>query len=305
MLISVCICTFRRPTLLLELLNAVGQQQMGSLQAQIQIVVVDNDPNHSARPVLESWRTPPGFSLVFVNEPEPNIAVARNTTVRLAKGDWIAFVDDDELPVSDWLLRLVETQQRFNADAVFGPVIPRYTTGIKDWIRLGGYFDRRRFPTGTSIDEADARTSNALVSAKRLRSLDGPFDQSFGRTGGEDSMLFRDLLALECRFVWSDEATVSEDVPMARANASWLLRRSLRVGQTWIRAELYRLPIKAKIFHGFVLMLRACVQLVVSGVLAVAWLPLSRIKAFHWTRTAAMQIGKITAMVFRYKEYGG
>jgi succinoglycan biosynthesis protein ExoM len=241
---------------------------------------------------------------LFANVPEPNIAVARNTTIQLCSGDWIVFVDDDEIPVHDWLLRLVKTQQKFNADAVFGPVVPRYLTGTTDWIRLGGYFDRRRFPTGTAIDEADARTGNVLINANRLKSLSGPFDKSFGRTGGEDSMLFRDLLSQGCSFIWCDEATVSEVVPIARANAAWLLRRSLRVGQTCIRAELYRLSWRKKIVRGCALGARACVQLVVSIGLAIAWMPMSRTKAFHWIRTAAMQAGKITGMAFRYQEYG-
>jgi succinoglycan biosynthesis protein ExoM len=213
-------------------------------------------------------------------------------------------VDDDEVPSNDWLLRLIQTQQRFNADAVFGPVVPRYLSGMAEWLRLGGYFDRRRFPTGTPIDEADARTGNVLINAKRLQSLNGPFEESFGRTGGEDSMLFRDLQSLGCTFIWCDEATVSEEVPIARANAAWLLRRSLRVGQTWIRAELYRLPLQRKMRKGLVLSVRACVQLAISFALALVWLPFSRIKAFHWLRTAAMQVGKITGLTFRYQEYG-
>ena len=304
MLISICICTFRRPALLLELLNAVGQQQLGTLHAQIQMVVVDNDPKHSARTVLESWSPPPGYSLVFVNEPEPNIAVARNAALQRALGDWIVFVDDDEVPAQDWLLRLVQAQQQFAADAVFGPVLPRYLSDTPDWIRLGGYFDRRRFATGTVINEADARTGNVLIRAQCLKALRGPFDQAFGRTGGEDSILFRELQALGCRFIWCDEATVSEEVPLARANVAWLLRRALRVGQTWIRAELYRLPLAKQIRLGLLLGLRASVQLVLSLVFALAWLPLSRLKAFHWIRTAAMQVGKLTGMAFRYQEYG-
>ena len=305
MLISVCICTFHRPVLLLELLNAIGQQKLTNLDAAVEIVVVDNDPLCSAHPVLASWRSPPGFTLVFMHEPEPNIAVARNAATQKASGDWIVFIDDDETPTQDWLSRLVDVQRRFQADAVFGPVVPRYVLGTPSWIREGAYFDRRRFATGTPIDEADARTGNVLVKADRLKSLTGPFDRSFGLTGGEDSVLFRDLLAVGCTFVWCDEATVSEEVPLDRASAGWLLRRSFRVGQTWMRAELYRLPLGKKMAHGCVLGSRACVQFFVGIALALVWVPVSRTRSFHWIRISAMQAGKMTGMTrFQYREYG-
>ncbi len=291
--------------MLLALLNAIGQQRLACPESQIEIVVVDNDPDHSARRVLTSWRSPPGFQLVFVHECEPNISVARNAATQKASGDWIVFVDDDETPSSDWLSSLVEAQRNFRADAVFGPVVPCYGAETPAWVREGAYFERRRFVTGTVIDEADARTGNVLINAQRMKRLDGPFDRSFGRTGGEDSVLFRDLLAQDCMFVWCDEATVSEVVPLERANAGWLLRRSFRVGQTWIRAELYRLPVWKKRLRGVVLGIRAGVQLFASIALALAWLPLSRTKSFQWVRVAVMQFGKLVGMTrFQYHEYG-
>ena len=306
MLISVCICTFRRPVLLLDLLHAIGQQQLPSLEDKVEIIVVDNDQAHSAFAVLSTWTSPPGFHLAFMHEPVPNIAVARNAAINKASGDWIVFIDDDETPHENWLLNLFETQRLFQADAVFGPVLPRYGEHTPQWIREGAYFDRRRFKTGTQIDEADARTSNVVVNRNRLKALEGPFEKSFGRTGGEDSVLFRDLLAKGCLFVWCDEAIVSEDVPLDRASAKWLLRRSFRVGQTWIRAELYRLSLKAKIWRACILGARACLQLAVSFALALLWMPVSFVKGFRWLRISAMQAGKITGMTrFQYHEYGG
>jgi succinoglycan biosynthesis protein ExoM len=291
--------------MLLDLLHAIGRQKLCDPQTKVEIVVVDNDQAHSALAVLNAWRGPPGFTLVFLHEPEPNISVARNAAIHRASGDWIVFVDDDETPETDWLLRLLETQRHFQADAVFGPVVPRYGEHTPKWVLDGAYFDRRRFETGTRIDEADARTGNVLIKADWLRSLQGPFDKSFGHTGGEDSLLFRDLLARGCRFVWCDEAIVSEEVPLDRANVRWLLRRSFRVGQTWIRAELYRLTPGTKIRRGVVLSLRASVQLVAGLALALVWMPVSPTKSFRWIRISAMQAGKITGMShFQYREYG-
>ena len=307
MLISVCICTFRRPQLLAGLLAALAQQDLKDLGAGVEWVVVDNDPDHSAREVLEGWnRGAPVFPLRFFHVAQSNISIARNTAVSQARGDWVAFIDDDETPLADWLFQLADAQRRFQADAVFGPVVPRYRADTPDWICQGGYFDRARHKTGTVIDEADARTGNVLIRTESLRSLPGPFDLSFGRTGGEDSLLFRDLLARQCKFVWCDEAPVSEEVPQDRATARWLVKRSFRVGQTWIRGELYRLGPGQRRLRGGILGSRAAIQLVLSLLFALLWVIPSRIKAFQWVRVAAMQAGKLLGMTrFQYNEYAG
>ncbi len=305
MLVSVCVCTYRRPEMLSALLTALGNQSLGSDIRAVQVVVVDNDPVHSAQPVLAAWQPPQGFTLEFKHLPVPNIAVARNLTVQTATGELIAFIDDDETPCTDWLQQLWTTMQSFHADAVFGPVLPVYPVDMAPWLEKGRFFERNRLKTGTGIDERNARTSNVLVRARCLNELDGPFDATFGRTGGEDSMLFRDLLTRHCFFVWCDEAPVYEVVTPDRANAVWLLRRSFRIGQTWIRAELYRLPRQRARVHRLRLSIKASIQLVVSLALVLLMLPVSRIKAFHWARTAAAQAGKLSGMSrFQYQEYG-
>ncbi len=305
MLISVCICTFKRPTLLRVLLDALGQQVLAGPEQSLELVVVDNDPAHSAQAVLAHWPAPEGVTLRYFHVPQPNIALARNTTIAQARGEWVAFIDDDESPAEDWLQQLLATQQRCQADVVFGPVVPRYRPDTPDWIKQGRFFERPRHVSGTPIDEREARTGNVLLRASILHAMDGPFDEAFGRTGGEDSVLFRDLVAQSLTLVWCDEAPVSEEVPSDRATAGWLLRRAYRVGQTWIRAEVYRLSAAQRRWRFTVLGARALVQLVLSVLFAAVWVLVSRPKAFQWLRTACSQAGKLTGMTrFQFHEYG-
>jgi succinoglycan biosynthesis protein ExoM len=305
MLISVCVCTYKRPALLGELLLALRGQTFSDDKLCLELVVVDNDPAHSAKATLDAWLPHVRVGLRYFHVPVPNIAVARNAAIAQAQGLYLAFIDDDEQPQADWVQKLLDTLLCFKAAAVFGPVLPRYRSDCPAWIRDGGFFDRPRFVTGTAIDEGNARTGNVLMRADSLNSMSGPFDVTFGLTGGEDSLLFRDLLAQGKRLIWCDEAPVSEEVPADRANPGWLLRRSYRIGQTWIRAELYRLSPLARFGRGTALGMRAVAQLGLSLVLTVGWLPFSRLRAFKWLRTAWAQAGKITGMTrFQYREYG-
>jgi len=301
--VSVCICTFKRPALLGVLLAEL-ERQIGAA-AGVEFVVADNDPAHSAREVLAQWAQ--RLPLRALHVPVPNIAAARNAVVGAARAPWLAFIDDDESPDAGWLYKLRAAQSAHAADVVFAPVLPRYVPGTPDWLRLGGFFDRPRFATGTAITTRDARTGNVLLRAGLVKALGPtPFDVAFGRTGAEDTVLFRALLARGARFIWCDEATVQEEVPLARANTGWLLRRSYRLGQTYMVSETHQLRGAAWLKRAGFLGLRAAGQLLVAGMLALVLVPFSRIRSFRWLRATLAQLGKLSALAgHRYHEYGG
>src|SRR5262245_23547681 len=101
MQISVCICTYRRPELLGRLLRELAMQETGGLFTY-SVIVVDNDRAETARPVvaaaiIESFPVP----ITYCVEPRQSIARARNRAVATATADFIAFIDDDELPIKD------------------------------------------------------------------------------------------------------------------------------------------------------------------------------------------------------------
>ena len=175
--ISVCLCTYQRPTRLLPLLRALANQR--DLRGRYEVVVVDNDRDRSARSVLrDARRDLPSLPLICAVEPRQNIALARNLTVALARGRLLAFIDDDELPDERWLASLEETLSRHHADGVFGPVVSRLPDDVAVFITRGRFFDRPRHATGSLMPRDQLRTGNAMVrralldpgSASRARS---------------------------------------------------------------------------------------------------------------------------------------
>jgi len=294
--ISICICTFRRPLLLQRLLDAVFSQNVH--QRQLEVVVVENDIHRSAIAVLNAFQERFHDRLTVIELSESNISLARNAAIAVARGEWVVMVDDDECPAHDWLTCLFAAQEKYNADVVFAPVVPEYAEGVPRWIIKGQFFDRRRPVTGTRIDDKDARSGNVLVRKSFLDQLRtghgaGPFDPAFGKTGGEDSMLFRQLHARGACMVWCDEAPVTEIVPLERATAPWLLQRSFRTGQLFMRTELAMFSKNRRWRRALWLGSRAIIQLCICFVLALVFLPLSPLKGFSWARLCASQAGKL------------
>ena len=115
--IAVCICTFNRPVLLKRLLMDLDRQETEN-KFTYSAVVADNDPAESAKETIAALDL--GFQAKYCAEPRRGIAFARNKVLENAEGDFVAFIDDDEFPVSDWLLTLFKVCEQYGSDGVLG-----------------------------------------------------------------------------------------------------------------------------------------------------------------------------------------
>ena len=241
-LISVCVCTYRRPALLRKLLEKLDASCLND-PLTFEIVVVDNDAQRSAEATVRRFATQTSIPTTYDCEPIQSISLARNRAIRVSAGNLVAFIDDDEWPREDWLRQLHMIFKTHCADGVFGPVVADYPPDAPQWLRKGRFLERRRLPTGARISAGDARTGNVLLD-RSLFSEEGPwFDPALGRTGGEDSDFFYRRSREGRLFVWCDRAVVYESVPPERWRATFHLRRLLRSGVLqgeWMRAGRIR-----------------------------------------------------------------
>jgi succinoglycan biosynthesis protein ExoM len=161
-------------------------------------------------------------------EPRQNIALARNKAIEKATGEFVAFIDDDELPTSSWLLTLFKTCQAHGVDGVLGPVKPQFDQHPPAWAVRGKFYERPTYPTGFVIDWPKGRTGNVLLRRSIFDECPNPFRPEF-RTG-EDQDFFRRMIAKGHVFIWCNEALAYEVVPPIRWKRSFMLRRALLRG---------------------------------------------------------------------------
>jgi glycosyltransferase involved in cell wall biosynthesis len=250
--VVIAVLTYCRPTDLAELLPEL-LEQAGTVAVPIEILIVDNDPGAGAREQVAAAAVGIDSRLVhpalfdpvhidpvhinYVHEPSPGIAGARNRALtEAADAALLIFIDDDERPSAQWLLQLLDTYATFRPTAVVGPVLSRYDTEPDPWIRAGGFFERRRFTTGTPVSLA--ATNNLLLDLVQVRRLGLRFDDRFGLSGGSDSLFTQQLHRRGGQMIWCDEAIVIDVVPAARLTREWVLRRAFRMGNTWSRISL-------------------------------------------------------------------
>jgi len=224
--IDICICTFRRP-FLVETLNSVAQLKTGG--HQIRVVIADNDETPSARERITALAGDFPFPIEYIHAPAANICIARNACLDAADGDFVAFIDDDELVTEGWLLALVDKADERNAAAVLGPVRAIYAKDAPEWMVSGDFHST--LPVHVWGEIRTGYTCNVLIRwSAPFNAL--RFDLKLGKSGGEDTDFFYRLTDLGGMIDYAPDALVEEPVPAQRATMAWLVARRLRSGQT-------------------------------------------------------------------------
>ncbi len=224
--VSICIASYRRPEGLSRLLDSLERLKL-PIGIQIETIVVDNDRDASAASIAHS-RSRSLEPIHYCVEPQRNIALARNRALSEASGEWILFIDDDEVADENWIMEYLKLVEHEPCDGAFGPVLPRLEEVVTPWLDIPTFYTQRRHATGKTLGADDLFTSNAMV---RRRLFDErSFDPSYGLTGGSDSELFGRMSRSGARFVWCDEARVVEFVPPERHCFGWLAQRAFRGG---------------------------------------------------------------------------
>lgn len=291
MLCSICIATYKRPLLLEKLLNSLLLQNLPD-EIELEIIVVDNDSEKSAKPSFEKFRSIEKIKFYYYSQPLKNISVTRNLAVDKAQGEYLLFIDDDEIASPNWIKFLVKTIKQYNVDGVFGRVISHFSENTQEWIKKSYIFNRPSPPTGTTA--IFTRTGNCIIKSALLKNIPGPFDPSYGITGGEDTHLFGKLKRNGAKFINCYEAWVSEFQPPSRTQAIYLIKRAFFTGNLFTRRKLEASNnrISVRLYLAF----KAFIYIIISMLLAFLMLPNKHWRT-HWVTKIASNLGHILATI--------
>jgi succinoglycan biosynthesis protein ExoM len=291
--LTVCICTFRRPSVLSAIGSIAKQSELPNLK--VRILVVDNDSEPTARNIVTEFRSRTDIHVDYKHVAGQNISVARNAGLDAATTPWLVFVDDDEYASTNWLAELVAS--RDGANAVFGPCEAIYSEGTPNWIRQGDYHSNRITERGRITT---GYTSNVLIDMAFVRRHGLRFDPELGRTGGEDTMFFHAMYRKGGVLRYASRAIVYESVVPSRANFAWVVKRRYRAGQARALVS-YRCDPAEYIRLSLTAPFKVVVCVVISGLMIPR-----RARAIWWLMRGVFHLGTISyALGIRvHEEYG-
>ena len=182
---------------------------------EVTVVVVDNDPERSARETVVRFSTCSSLPVSYVTSAKRGVASARNALIEqalLSSADFCAWFDDDEMVRPDWLKELLAVQQRFDADVVAGPVNSLLPADAPLWVQP--LYRSKPRTTGAALKFV--ATGNVLFSTRLIQDWGLRFDQAFDLTGGEDVAFFAQAAEHGARMIWAADAWVDEHVHIER-----------------------------------------------------------------------------------------
>jgi glycosyltransferase involved in cell wall biosynthesis len=230
--VSVVVITCNRAHLLRRAIESLLALETGGLFSY-EIVVVDNASTDETKSVVSDFGDPAKCSICYYFEAEKGLAQARNRGVREARGEWIAFFDDDQRAHSEWLkdlfsiaiekgVKCVGGQRQLDLPdeviqtlskekrALLGEIVyPPVAKQSKHWKNMPG-------------------TGNVLVS-RMLFDKVGMFDCEL-RSGGEDADLMTRICSAGYEIWLAPRALVYHHVPPHRLQRDYFRWVSQRWG---------------------------------------------------------------------------
>lgn len=120
-LVSVIIPVYNRPKLVVDAINSVLLQNYKN----IEIIVVDDGSNDKTLDVLQKLQEKQP-QIKIISQKNSGVLKARIAGVKKASGEYVVFLDSDDILGKDFIFRLVETQSRTNSDVVLSRRFQKY-----------------------------------------------------------------------------------------------------------------------------------------------------------------------------------
>jgi succinoglycan biosynthesis protein ExoM len=293
---SICIATCNRPQGLLKLLDSLSLLQIPD-GVEVEWIIVDNTTTGTAHVIVENFMSRVAAPIRYFVQPIKNISLTRNLAVTHASGEYILFIDDDEMAETDWLKHHLAAAERYRADGVFGPVQPIYHPTTPHWIYRGRFFEEPYATPATGTTAEAMWSGNCLIRKSVLAQVDGPFAPAYGLTGGEDTFLFEALQRHGAHFIYCAEAVVYESVPQHRTTLRYLIKRGFKGGSLYTRRRL-ETATAHKTLTRLTLFCKASCYAGISLAMALFFVPF-KASAGRWIIRVAANTGKLCS-VFNY-----
>ena len=96
--------------------------------------MVDNNSSDNTEKIALQKKFLSPVPLIYVKEKKQGSSYARNRGVKIARGEIIAFIDDDVILDKDWLQSVWQAFRKVKANAFGGKVIPMLPPTIPKWV---------------------------------------------------------------------------------------------------------------------------------------------------------------------------
>jgi glycosyltransferase involved in cell wall biosynthesis len=243
--VSVILSTYNRCRTLEKALSSVAASTLPE-SIEWEVLVVDNNSSDRTREVVEDFcsRYPGRFRYLF--EREQGKSYALNTGIREARGDVLAFMDDDVSVEPTWLRNLTGELHNREWAGAGGRIILQWPPSLPAWLLIDGPLARHGFPGFDQGQEAKQLVGppfgTNMAFRKGMFEKYGGFRTDLGPSPSnqiprpsEDTEFGRRLIAGGERLRYEPSAVVYHPIPRDRINKADFLRWGFDLGRANVR----------------------------------------------------------------------
>jgi glycosyltransferase involved in cell wall biosynthesis len=249
-MISVVLCTYNRASSLRRTLESFGRMSVVP-DFEWELLIVDNNSSDNTCREVNAFTRNSGLNIRYIWEPRTGKSHALNRGISEARGEIIAFTDDDVQVSREWLSELSRTFSEFDCIGVGGRVIAVWDGIVKpDWFATAGpYFlgigaVAPQFERGDRATEISTPAVGANMAFRReafekygsFRTDMGP-GVSRGSQLGEDYEFENRLLHAGEKIIYSPTAVIFHPAVQDRITKKCILRFYFNRGRTDIRLD--------------------------------------------------------------------
>ena len=247
MQVSVILCTYNRQDYLRKVLDSIAVSVLPP-SVEWEVLVVDNNSNDQTPEVVKEFahRYPGRFR--YALEPHQGKSYALNTGIREARGEIVAFVDDDVTVEPTWLWNLTKALENNEWAGAGGRTLLSGSLSVPPWLVTSGPY-HMEFVLAPLFDLGDEpRTLNRppfganMAYRKAMFNKYGAFRTDLGPSPdpevprpNEDTEFGRRLLAAGERLRYEPCAIVHHPVSENRIQKDYFLHWWFDLGRAQIR----------------------------------------------------------------------
>ena len=214
---SIIICTFNRSKILLDTLLSLDRITIPE-GIDWEILIIDNNSTDNTKKIVNGFIKNGRSRFKYLFDKRQGKTFALNMGITEARGDILAFTDDDAVVDNCWLKKIIETFEIYDADCVGGKSLPIWLGERPGWLsdnllNVLGILDY-----GEKVLSFDEKISEGMMLfgvnwafKKGFFLKNGLFNTQFG-SRGEDQEMFDRLKRMKAKVIYNPEIIVRHKI---------------------------------------------------------------------------------------------